>query len=86
MLPNALFQLAPFLQKLRLDNNNLTAFPVELLEFSHLMELGLPGNQIKELPPSIVKMKSLQRLDLESNLLDSLPLQELKKVRLLGYL
>ena len=59
--------------RLDLSGNQLTALPLELFQFTSLIELNLSGNQLTILPPDLAQLTSLIKLDLSGNLLTTLP-------------
>ena len=74
LLPNSIYSISQFAQKIRLENNNIKFFPTELILFNQLQELYLSFNQIEEIPFEISNLQNLIKLDLENNLLESLPI------------
>eukprot|EP00012_Vannella_robusta_P011328 CAMPEP_0206202734 /NCGR_PEP_ID=MMETSP0166-20121206/12366_1 /ASSEMBLY_ACC=CAM_ASM_000260 /TAXON_ID=95228 /ORGANISM="Vannella robusta, Strain DIVA3 518/3/11/1/6" /LENGTH=980 /DNA_ID=CAMNT_0053621749 /DNA_START=454 /DNA_END=3392 /DNA_ORIENTATION=- len=78
VLPNSIFQVTSFLQRLRLDNNLFAYFPNEILHCPQLRELSLNSNQIEEVPSSISKLTLLSRFEIENNMLENLPIRALK--------
>ena len=74
LLPSVIYYLCHFLQKIRLDNNFIRFFPMEILAFTNLQEISLAMNQIEEIPWEISKLTSLIKLDLENNLIEDLPI------------
>ncbi len=67
-------QLSSRLEKFYLHLNNLTTFPVALLDFAHLRILNLSHNKISgSIPPEISKLRSLEVLNLAYNRITSLP-------------
>ena len=72
---------------LRLNNNQLTAVPPQISQWTELEELALGNNQLTALPPEIWRLTTLQRLYLENTRLTTLPLEivqltELKELTL----
>ena len=61
------------LDKLYLNNNQLTSLPKEIGNLTSLQTLYLGDNQLTSLPGEIGNLTSLQRLDLYNNQLTSLP-------------
>ena len=74
LLPNTIYSITPFVQKLRLECNSFKFFPLEVFYFSQLQELNLSMNQLEEIPPEISCLTNLVKLEIEYNLLESLPL------------
>lgn len=58
----------PFqLRDLRLDDNELAAFPLAVTKLRLLNQLGLSHNQIRSVPPEIRRLRNLVQLDLDYN-------------------
>lgn len=74
LLPNNIYALSQFAQKIRLDLNTFKYFPTELYAFTQLQELNLAMNQIKEIPNDLYQLPNLSKLDLENNLIDTIPI------------
>ena len=76
---NALTGIPPLhrlslLKDLFVNNNQLSTFPLEVLELTTLERLDLSFNQIANIPPGIDQLKKLRCLFAESNRIRSLPL------------
>ncbi|XP_042290564.1 leucine-rich repeat-containing protein 69 [Thunnus maccoyii] len=61
------------LSVLLLNNNSITALPVELLSLQHLAELNLGNNALKEVPAVLSHLESLKKLYLFSNQITVVP-------------
>ncbi len=59
--------------RLYLNGQHLTAFPMEVLQFPNLRMLELKDNQLTKMPAEILTLKHLRMLDLSMNQLSSLP-------------
>jgi Leucine-rich repeat (LRR) protein len=70
---------------LDLSNQELTAFPIEILLFKNLETLDLSGNQIKEIPATISTLSNLKILAIENNQLKILP-ETISELHSLEYL
>lgn len=73
-------------QRLSLRNNELSAFPMEILALTSLSFLDLENNQLTALPDDINVLADLRELYLLNNKFTSLPnnFSSLKKLRTLG--
>jgi Leucine-rich repeat (LRR) protein len=72
-LPIILFNSLPYIEKLYLEHNQLTALPGEIGSLPNLQELYLDNNQLASLPGEIGQLRRLQGLSLDDNELASLP-------------
>ncbi|MGZ3239709.1 MAG: leucine-rich repeat domain-containing protein [Burkholderiaceae bacterium] len=61
------------LERLRLENNQLTTLPPEIGRLTRMKELNLNNNQLTALPPEIEQLTRMGRLDLGNNQLAALP-------------
>ncbi len=50
-----------------------SGFPMEVIQFSNLLELRISSGQLKQLPPEIGQLTNLKVLDLSNNSFTSLP-------------
>ena len=58
---------------LDLHFNDLSEFPMEILEFDNLKKLDIYNNQIASIPSEIQKLQKLEKLDISGNHLSELP-------------
>jgi Leucine-rich repeat (LRR) protein len=72
--------------RLDLRKQKLSVFPVEILQFSNLIELNLEKNKIDSLPEEISKLSNLQSINLAHNEIYSLPdgIWQLTQIRYLN--
>ncbi|CCK73024.1 adenylate cyclase KNAG_0M01710 [Huiozyma naganishii CBS 8797] len=66
-IPGELFTELSSLEKLELNDNNLSRLPKEISLLSRLVYLSVSRNKLECLPPELSKLKSLRTLDLHSN-------------------
>lgn len=60
--------------RLDLSNLNLTKFPKEISELTHLKSLYLGGNHIQTVPDEVLRLEELERLSLSGNLFNVFPM------------
>ncbi|RKR14799.1 leucine rich repeat (LRR) protein [Maribacter vaceletii] len=74
------------ISKLDLSNQNLTQFPLEIVNLKNLKKLNLSGNKIKHIPKEIERLKNLEQLDLSKNLINNFysKICSLKKLKVLN--
>ncbi|KAH3744091.1 dual specificity protein phosphatase [Pelomyxa schiedti] len=68
------------LTSLILNHNEMTRFPVEILDFPSLKSIDLSFNKIREIPPEINKLTALQSMFLSHNKLRSIPLNSISQI------
>src|SRR5687767_1024256 len=67
------FENPEHVEILILRNQNLTALPQSIGQFTNLRVLNLANNQLKTLPDEIGKLQALEELILENNQIRDLP-------------
>jgi internalin A len=65
-------------KSLSLKKRNLTQFPIEITQLSHLEKLVISENNLSELPSEFTKISELKYLDISGNQLSQLPLEIIK--------
>lgn len=66
---------------LNLSINNISNFPIEILEFSNLESLSLSDNPIEKIPDEIKTLSKLRTLDIRTTNIKTLPdLREMKNL------
>lgn len=71
-IPSELVTAMPALERLDLDGNELTEFPLAIFEWKHIREAKLSKNHISDLPPDF-NFGSLEVVDLSNNEIAALP-------------
>lgn len=66
-LPGKLFTSLSRLEKLELNENNLTRLPSEIGMLEKLVYLSVSRNKLESLPPEFCNLRNLRSLDLHSN-------------------
>ena len=66
-IPGELLTKLSFLEKLELNQNNLTRLPQEISKLTKLVFLSVARNKLEYIPPELSQLKSLRTLDLHSN-------------------
>lgn len=66
-VPGDLFKNLPYLEKLELNENNLSRLPVEITYLTKLVYLSVARNKLEFLPTEFSSLKSLRSLDIHSN-------------------
>ncbi|CAI1514154.1 hypothetical protein SEUBUCD650_0J01940 [Saccharomyces eubayanus] len=66
-IPGELLTKLSFLEKLELNQNNLTRIPEEISKLTKLVFLSVARNKLEYIPPELSQLKSLRSLDLHSN-------------------
>jgi Leucine-rich repeat (LRR) protein len=75
-LPNAIFELQPFVDRLtglKLFDNYLTSLPLDVCGLRQLQELSIDDNQITTLPKEIGNLRQLRQLSVNGNQLTTIP-------------
>lgn len=67
--------LGATLRALYMGDNDLTKFPPDIKEFTHLTVLVLRDNQIREVPPELAYCSDMQQLHLQVNQINVLPVE-----------
>ncbi len=73
-LPDELAALAPILEQLHLNKEQIEHLPTWLTQFERLQTLSLCSCPLRRLPDWLVKLQSLRRLSLPENLLTEIPM------------
>lgn len=68
--------------RLNLSNQELSNFPLEIINMLNLETLNLNNNHLMKIPVEIAKLNNLKELNLSSNLLENLPTEISKLIRL----
>ncbi|CAI4043792.1 adenylate cyclase SKDI_10G2030 [Saccharomyces kudriavzevii IFO 1802] len=66
-IPGELLTKLSFLEKLELNQNNLTRIPEEISTLTKLVFFSVARNKLEYIPPELSQLKSLRTLDLHSN-------------------
>jgi len=70
---NLALQYKDNVKSLNLQNQNLTKFPIEILQFKNLEILDLSHNALTDIPNDIAQLQQLQFLCLNNNKLSTIP-------------
>lgn len=71
--------------KINLNGNNFSEFPMVLINLPNLETILLNGNKLKSIPEDIVRLKNLRVLSLNNNDIYQIPnLKELEKLEIIS--